>query len=156
MYENAHIIMNTIKIKKIVIPFDGSVYSKHAFDMALNLAQKYNSKLILLTCIEKINGSWYGVEFSNLYQKDVKKYQEKILKETSKLASISKKKKISTTTKIFVTDSIVEEILSFTKSIKADMIVMGSHGRSGINKLILGSIANGVVQRSKIPVLVVR
>ena len=156
MYENAHITMNTIKIKKIVIPFDGSVYSKHAFDMALNLAQKYNSKLILLTCIEKINGSWYGVEFSNLYQKDVKKYQEKILKETSKLASISKKKKISTTTKIFVTDSIVEEILSFTKSIKADMIVMGSHGRSGINKLILGSIANGVVQRSKIPVLVVR
>ena len=156
MCENALIIMKTIKIKKIVIPFDGSVYSKHAFDMALNLAQKYNSKLILLTCIEKINGSWYGKEFSHLYQKDVKKYQEKILKETSKLASISKKKKISTTAKIFVTDSIVEQILSFTKSNKTDMIVMGSHGRTGIDKLILGSIANGVVQRSKIPVLVVR
>ncbi|KAF6247487.1 universal stress protein [Nitrosopumilus sp. b3] len=148
--------MITKKIKKIVIPFDGSICSKHAFDMALNLAQKYNSKLILLTCIEKINGSWYGKEFSHLYQKDVKKYREKILKETSKLELISKKKKITTATKIFVTDSIVDQILSFTKSNKADMIVMGSHGRSGIDKLILGSIANGVVQRSKIPVLVVR
>ncbi|BDQ30902.1 MAG: universal stress protein [Nitrosopumilus sp.] len=144
------------RIKKIVIPFDGSIHSKHAFNMALNLAQKYNSKLILVTCVEKINGSWYGKEFAPSYNKDVKRYKEKILRETSKLEEISKKKKIKTMTKIFVTDSIVEQILSFSKSNNADVIVMGSHGRSGIDKLILGSVANGVVQRSKIPVLVVR
>lgn len=144
------------RIKKIAIPFDGSVCSKHAFDMAFNLAQKYNSKLILIICIEKINGSWYGKDLSLFYQKDVKKYKEKILKETSKLESISKKKKITTMTKIFVTDSVVEQILSSTKSNKIDLIVMGSHGRTGIDKLILGSITNGIVQRSKIPVLVVR
>ena len=148
--------MNSNNVKKIAVPFDGSIHSKHAFDMALNIAQKYHSKLILITCIEKINGSWYGKELSAFYQQDVKKYKEKILKEISKLQLISKKKKISTITKILVTDSIVEQILSFTKSDKIDLIVMGSHGRTGIDKLLLGSIANGVVQRSKIPVLVVR
>ena len=156
MCENYFIIMNTNKIKTIVIPFDGSIHSKHAFDMALNLAQKYRSKLILVTCIEKINGSWYGKEFAPTYNQDVKKYKEKIIRETSKLKQISKKKNIKTIAKIFVSDSIVEQILSFSKSNKVDMIVMGSHGRTGINKLILGSIANGVVQRSKIPVLIVR
>ena len=74
----------------------------------------------------------------------------------AKLESISKKKKIAMTSKIFVTDSTVKRIISFTKSNKIDLIVMGSHGRTGINKLILGSIANGVIQSSKIPVLVVR
>ncbi|WP_179370665.1 universal stress protein [Nitrosopumilus ureiphilus] len=148
--------MKANKIKTIAIPFDGSIHSKHAFDMALSLAQKYHSKLILVTCVEKINGSWYGKEFTPTYNQDVKKYKEKILRETSKLEQISKKKNIKTITKIFVSDSIVEQILSFSKSSKVDMIVIGSHGRTGIDKLILGSVVNGVVQRSKIPVLVVQ
>ena len=147
--------MKDNKIKTIAIPFDGSIHSKHAFNMALNLAQKYNSKLILVTCVEKINGSWYGKEFTPTYNRDVKKYKDKILHETSKLEQISKKKKIKTVTKIFVSDSIVDKILSFSKSSEVDMIVMGPHGRSGIDKLILGSIANGIVQRYKIPVLIV-
>ena len=148
--------METGKIKKIAVPYDGSSHSKHAFDMALSLAQKYKSKLILVTCIENLNGSWFGHDLFPSYQKDVKKYKEKILRDMSKLQSISKKKKVPITTEIFVTDSIVSQILSFTKSKSVDMIVMGSHGRTGIDKLILGSVANGVVQRSKIPVLVVR
>ena len=148
--------MKVGKIKKIAIPYDGSVCSKHAFQRALDLAQKYKSKLVLVTCIEKINGSWFGQELSTSYQKEVKKHKEKIFREMLKLESISKKKKIPITSKIFVTDSIVHQILSFTKSNSVDMIVMGSHGRTGLNKLILGSVANGVVQSSKIPVLVVR
>lgn len=143
------------QIKKIVVPYDGSIHSKHAFRTALDLAQKYKSQLILVTCIEKINGGWFGKELSPNYQHEVKKYKDKIFHEMSKLENDSKKMNVSFATKIFVTDSITNQILSFVKSNKIDMIVMGSHGRTGINKLILGSIANGIVQRAKIPVLVV-
>ena len=148
--------MNLSKIKKIAVPYDGSIHSKHAFNNALDLAQKYKSKLVLVTCIEDLNGSWFGQDLSVYYQKDVQKHKEKIVREMSKLESSAKKKKIHITSKIFVTDSIVNQILLFTKSNKIDLIVMGSHGRTGIDKLILGSVANGVVQRSKIPVLIVR
>lgn len=148
--------MRKIKIKKIVISYDGSTYSKHAFDTALDLAQKYKAKLILVTCIEKLNGSIFGKDLSLNYQKDVQKFKEKILRDTSKLESISKKQKVSLTTKILITDHPMKQILSFTKYNKVDLIVMGSHGRTGLDKLILGSMANGIVQRSTIPVLIVR
>lgn len=97
-----------------------------------------------------------GLELSSFYQKEVKKYKETIKKEITKLESESKNKKISLTAKIFVTDSIVKQILSFSKSQRIDLIVMGSHGKTGLDKLILGSVANGIVQKSKIPVLIVR
>lgn len=144
------------KIKKIVVPYDGSTCSKHAFKMALDLAKKYNSNLIVLTCIEKLNGSWFGQDFSPYYQKEVKKHSKAIQKEIEKLEMDTKKAKIPFTSKIFITDSIVKQIISFTKSKRADLIVMGSHGRIGMDKLILGSVANGVVQKSKIPVLIIR
>ena len=145
-----------MKIKKIVIPYDGSTHSKHAFDTALDLAQKYKSKLFLITCIEKLDGSLFGKDLSLNYQKDVQKFKEKILRDMSKLESISKEHKVSLTSKILITDHPMKKILSFTKSNQIDLIVMGSHGRTGLDKLILGSVANGIVQRSKIPVLIVR
>ena len=145
-----------MKIKKIVIPYDGSTRSKHAFDTALDLAQKYKSKLFLVTCIEKLDGSLFGKDLSLNYQKDVQKFKEKILRDISKLESISKEHKVSLTSKILITDHPMKKILSFTKSNQIDLIVMGSHGRTGLDKLILGSVANGIVQRSKIPVLIVR
>jgi len=148
--------MKINKMKKIAVPYDGSSCSKHAFQMALNLAQKYKSELILITCIEKLNGSWFGQDLSPSYQKDVKKHEVIIKKEISKLKLDAKKNKVQLSSKLFVTDSTVNQILSFTKSKKIDMIVMGSHGRRGINKLILGSVANGIVQMSKIPVLIIK
>lgn len=148
--------MRKIKIKKIAIPYDGLTHSKHAFNTALDLAQKYKAKLILVTCIEKLNGSIFGKDLSLNYQKDVQKFKEKILRDTSKLESISKKQKVSLTTKILITDHPMKQIFSFTKYNKVDLIVMGSHGRTGLDKLILGSMANGIVQRSTIPVLIVR
>ena len=142
-------------MKKIAVPYDGSKFSKHAFDMALNLASKYKSKIVLMTIIEKVNGSWYAKELNPAYRKQVIKQKEKLLRELSKLETSAKKKKISCTSKIFVSDHIVDEILRFTKKNGFDIIVMGSHGRGGFEKILLGSVANGIVQRSKIPVLIV-
>ena len=52
--------------------------------------------------------------------------------------------------------SIVKEIINIVKSKKSDLIVIGSHGRLGLNKLILGSVANGVAQQAKCSVMVVK
>lgn len=148
-------VVKSSKMKKIAVPYDGSKFSKHAFEMALNLAKKYKSKIVLLTVIEKINGSWYAHELKHAYKKQVIKQKEKIIQELTKLETIAKKKKISCTSKVFVSDHIADQILRFTKINGFDIIVMGSHGRTGLEKIILGSVANGVIQRSKIPVLIV-
>lgn len=144
------------KIKKIAVPYDGSKFSKRALDRAFDLARKYKAQVLLLICIEKLNGSWYSHELKPFYIKEAARQKEKICKNIEKLESEAKKKKIKLSSKIFVTDSVVEQLIKATNANKADLIVMGSHGRGGLQKLILGSVANGVVQRSKKPVLIVR
>ena len=57
---------------------------------------------------------------------------------------------------ILKSNSVVKQIGSFVKSKKVDLIIMGTHGRTGWDKLIFGSIANGVSQRVNCPVLLVR
>jgi nucleotide-binding universal stress UspA family protein len=50
----------------------------------------------------------------------------------------------------------VEELLEFAKRENVDLIVMGSHGRSGLPRLLMGSVAEGVTRRAKCPVLIVK
>ena len=50
----------------------------------------------------------------------------------------------------------MEKIVTFAKTKKIDLIVMGSHGKTGFDKLMLGSVANGVVQRARCPILIVK
>ena len=144
------------RIKKIAVPYDGSKFSKRALDMAFNLATKYKAEILLLICIEKINGSWYSHELKPFYIKEAAKQKVKIRKDIENLRETARKKKIRFGAKIFVTDSVVEQLIKATNANKVDLIVMGSHGRSGLKKLILGSVANGVVQRSRKQVLIAR
>ena len=58
--------------------------------------------------------------------------------------------------KIFQSRSTVEKIVTFAKTKKIDLIVMGSHGRIGFDNLLLGSVANGVAQRVRCPILIVK
>jgi nucleotide-binding universal stress UspA family protein len=72
------------------------------------------------------------------------------------MESIAKKSNISFKSQILISHSVVNDIVTFAKSRKHDLVVIGSHGRTGLDKMILGSVANGVSQKSKCPVLIVR
>jgi nucleotide-binding universal stress UspA family protein len=139
----------------ILLPYDGSSFAEHAFNVALDVARKYNSKICLLSCIDKIAfRGWYT---DSSYDNILIKKQTKAIKE--RLAVLENKAKnvnIQSSSHILVTTSIVKEIVSFAKSHKIDLIIMGSHGRRGLDKFLLGSVTNGVSQRAHCPVLIVR
>lgn len=83
-------------------------------------------------------------------KKDVQKWFDEI---KSKLANT----KISVTDRIIVSvSSIVGEIVGFADKEKVDLIILGTRGRTGFKKLLLGSVAEGVVNHSSCPVMVVR
>ena len=139
----------------ILVPYDGSKYSYHAFKIALDLAAKYNSKITVITCIDVIyRGSWYYD--SDYYAGKINKQKEIVKKASAKLEKAARKQEIPFDLKIFQTRSTVEKIVTFAKSKKFDLIVMGSHGRTGFDKLLLGSVANKVSQRASCPVLIVK
>jgi len=74
----------------------------------------------------------------------------------SKVDSIAKKQGIKLVKYVLESNSVVKTVVTFSKSGKFDLIVMGTHGRTGWSKLILGSVANGIIQTAHCPALVVK
>ncbi len=141
--------------KNILVPFDLSNPSNHAFKVALDIAQKFDSKITLLTCVERDTWRHYYFD-SRIYSELVKKKSKIAKKSMEKLEVMANKVGVSIKLQILKSDSVVKDITTFAKSKKIDLIVMSSHSRTGLDKLILGSVANGVLQRTRCPVLLIK
>ena len=121
----------------------------------MSLAEKYDSKITGISCIDVVfRGHWYYE--SEFYRKKLEKQKITIMNQISNFEKNAKKKGIPFSFKIFEGRSVVGKIVSYAKLKKIDLIVMGSHGRTGFDKLILGSVANGVTNRVQCPVLIVK
>jgi nucleotide-binding universal stress UspA family protein len=141
--------------QNILVPFDLSTQSTRAFKIALDLAKNYNSKITLLTCLE--GDAWHHKYYDVSADSELIKKQKKVTeKHLEKLQTLADKNNISVKSQILKSKSVVNDIVTFAKSRKYDLIVIGSHGRTGFDKLLLGSVANGVSQKSKCPVLLVK
>ena len=140
--------------QKILVPYDGSSFSDRAFKAALDLAQKYDSKITIVSCIDIFSSRWFGK--SGFEQLILKKLRGKIMKEIQDLEKIAKKRNVPTKGRIFETVTLTKTLVTFAKSNKIDLIVIGSRGQSGLKELFLGSISNGIIQRAQCPVLVVK
>lgn len=139
----------------ILVPFDLSNQSIHAFKTALDIAKKYNSKITLLTCLE--GDAWHHMFYdSRIDDEIIKKQKKATLAHIAKIEPIAKKANIAIKSQIFKSTSVVKDIVTYAKSRKMDLIVIGSHGRTGMDKLILGSVANGVTQKASCPVLIIK
>ena len=151
----------SLSIRKILVTIDGSENSKKATGYAISLAKKYNAQLIVLYVLY----SELGFAYSNLLGvttpkaiKDVLETQKKDMQNRfDEIRSKLKNTSISVTDKIIISvSSIVGEIIGFADKEKVDLIILGTRGRAGFKKLLLGSVAEGVVTHSSCPVMVVR
>lgn len=141
--------------QNILVPFDLSNQSTRAFKVALDVAKKYDSKITLLTCLE--GDSWHHKYYDSRADNELIKKQNKAAKKhIEQLESLARKNNISVKSNIIKSQSVVNDIVIFAKSRKHDLIVIGSHGRTGFDKILLGSVANGVSQKTKCPVLIVK
>ena len=141
--------------QNILVPVDLSTQSTRAFKVALDVAKKYNSKITILTCLEA-DASQHLYYQARASPQQIKK-QSKVVKEHfEKLESLAEKNNISIKSKILTSGSAVNSIVTFAKSQKHDLVIIGSHGRTGFNKWLLGSVANGVSQKTKCPILIVK
>ena len=142
-------------ITKILVPFDGSTYSVKAFNAALDIAKRNGAKIHVLTCLEKDNlGAWYvDKRINKKIINDAKKFAMEFL---SKLEKTAKGSNVSMSIHVLETKSISKQILMFAKSKKINLIVIGSHGQTGFNRFLLGSVSNAVSQSAKCPVLIIK
>ena len=139
--------------KNILVPYDGSGHSKHAFKVALDMAKKYNSKISMVTVLDMSPGYW---AHTNLWDKAIGGTKNLVTKEFESFEDTAKKAKVPFQSKIIESHSTTKAIVSYAKSKKIDLIVMGAQGTTGWDKLILGSITESVTHRVRCPVLIVR
>ncbi len=142
-------------IEKILVATDFSEYSEEACGYALTLAKKFDATLILLHIINEpvdLRGFYVPhITFEEL-EKEITEGASKMLDKfcSEHLGDFSKYEKM------VVPGIPFEEIVKVAKEKAASMIVIGTHGRSGLDHLIFGSTAERVVRTSPCPVLTIR
>ena len=144
-----------MEIKTVLFPTDFSTGARAAMDYALSLAKDYNARLILLYVIQDISiAEWYipsSISATDLVE-DMQKSAGKEMEKWGAEASA----KVKDVEKMVVRGVPFVEIIRTAKEKKADMIVIGTHGRTGIDHMLFGSTAEKVVRKSPCPVLTVR
>jgi len=144
-----------MSFKNILVPYDGSIFANNAFRKALDIAIQHNSNLKVVACLDIENiGGWYIDKRTN---KEIMKNAKKLTTHLfSKLETIARKKSISVDMKIIESNNTVKSLISYAKSKNIDLIVMGSSGRGKFDKVLLGSISSGIMQKAKCPVLIIK
>ena len=147
-------------ISKILVPIDGSKVAQKTAKYAVELAKQTGASLTLLSVIDKRFVVEQAVSAS-ASPTHLKESVEDYLKQSAQAATdaivkLCKQNRIQYKAVIRKGHPVEEIVNEATKS-KADLIVMGSHGKSALRAAILGSVTYGVIHKdTKIPVLIVR
>ena len=136
----------------ILVAVDASDASREALDVAATLAAKLGSKLILL-CVIDVTKLLAVAGYETPYPVDVVETMREDAETTLEECRGACEGKAAVSTLTGEGDA-AEEILRVANEQKVDLICIGTHGRTGISRLFLGSVAESVLRRSEVPVLV--
>ena len=145
-----------ITLKKILHPTDFSESSKHAMSYAISFAQEFGATLSVLHVIEEVSGAMY---FDMLQAPPLVQLMADIEAEAQKLLEGLISPEISQGVEV---EQLIRkgvpfvEIIRCAESIEADIIVCGTHGRTGLKHALFGSVAEKVVRKAPCPVMSVR
>lgn len=151
-----------MKFQRILIGIDDSKYSRHAAEYGFELAHTFKSAVALVHIVEPVvmaqpnDPSMLGAFVPNFGTEnmEVEKMQEenskKLLEDTA--ATLGAKLEVTQFSEI---GSTAETIINCAVQFKASLIVIGTHKRSGFDRLLMGSVAESVLHHSPIPVLIV-
>jgi nucleotide-binding universal stress UspA family protein len=142
-------------IKKILIPTDGSEYSRYALEYAVRLCKSLKAEVVLASVVD-VRYEMYDA-YSEVHA--VTQVEELIREQVSKALDqhaaeiIEEGVKVN---KIMKVGDVVHELLEMIREEKIDLVVIGTHGRKGISRFLLGSTTEKLIRSAPCPVLTVR
>jgi nucleotide-binding universal stress UspA family protein len=144
--------------KKILVPVDGSPTANRGLAEAVKLAKSQKATLFVLHVVDEnvvTQSAMGGGYFIEGLLEGLLENGKKVLAK-----AVADAKKLGVTVKpVLIEDigmAVSEVIVSQAKKLKVDVIVIGTHGRRGVSRLLMGSDAEGVVRAAGVPVLLVR
>ena len=145
--------------QRILVATDGSELSKKAVDSAIELAAKLHATLVALYVVPHYPVSYFegGIAVSSdEVSRTEKKWADDGQRIVDAVQQAAQAKGVTAESALARSDMVAESILSAAKKHRCELIVMASHGRKGIQRVLLGSETQQVLTHSAIPVLVLR
>lgn len=141
--------------RKIMVATDGSEPVRRAVDLAIEITKLSESKLY---AVHVISMGFYLITHSTS-EEWKKEIDEQLIKEgkeaTAYVENVGRAEKVEVES-VILEGNPAEEIINFAEKNDIDLVVLGTHGMTGISRFLLGSVAENVVRHSKKPVLTVR
>ncbi|MFO7321665.1 MAG: universal stress protein [Chloroflexota bacterium] len=144
------------RYRKILVPLDGSGWAQRAVPHAVDIARNYNSELILLHVLRP-PASEYTPELALAGQdQQIQQMREQMKQYLVGLRSELRGEQVNVRTHMIEGHGVARLICDYVRSEQIDLIVMSTHGRSGLARLLFGSVANEIMQCTDVPVLLIR
>jgi nucleotide-binding universal stress UspA family protein len=139
-------------LTRALVAVDGSPAAELALRFACDLARAEGTRVTLCGVIDEVDSRWDDLDRSEFLEVEKKKHAKRLLDESKALAQ-SLGADVATSLR---QGKAADEILAAAAGAEADCIMMGTHGRAGIPRFILGSVAEGVLRASTVPVCAIR
>jgi nucleotide-binding universal stress UspA family protein len=146
--------------RRILYPTDGSEGAREAFRHALDLADRHDATLHVLNVVSDARWSMFDEEGGAVTSVDVEAIQESLEERGSNVVSETAEE--ATDRDVDCVADVVtggpphRSILDYVEDNDIELVVMGTHGRQGFDRLLMGSVAEKVVRASPVPVLTVK
>jgi nucleotide-binding universal stress UspA family protein len=136
---------------RILVPTDGSDAADRAFERALDLAATYDADLYLLSVVDvsSLAGEFDAITVVEQLERSGRKTVQRLRKRAEETGVENVKTKV-------VEGTPHRAILDYVDAEEIDLVVMGTHGRTGLDRYLLGSVTERVVRTADVPVLTVR
>jgi len=145
--------------KKILVATDGSPLSERAVDTAIDLASKHEAELIVFTVARRLPKSYMDGSLPQAAAESDAIDRQRLAAAQAMVAAIAERagaRGVSCRSIVAHSNQVAESIIATADKERSDLIVMASHGRKGIGRLLLGSETQHVLTHSVLPVLVLR
>lgn len=142
--------------KHILVPVDGSPTALHAVSKAAGMAKAFDGQVTAVYVLDPYPFTGVGADFAYGQAQYLSAATAEANKALEDVKQLLDEAGVTSNTLVGEGHAIHEGIVRVGENVGADLIVMGSHGRRGLEKLVLGSVAQRVLQTAHVPVLVVR
>lgn len=143
--------------EKILTPTDFSRCADRALTHALDVAARFEAQLHILHVVNELDPTWYGLTG---VEDRTTKLRDQIKSEArDRLRALAPDKNLydfETTVSLQLSFDVARSIQEYVDERDIQLVVMGTHGRTGLDRLMLGSVANKVIRHSPVPVMTVR
>jgi universal stress protein A len=145
----------TMEIRRILAPTDFSELSKQGLKSALELAEAFGAKLLLLHVVEPPPYPVEGIVPSHLGATMLDDLERQATNDLAQMLSETQASKMDVARRVVV-GIPYRKIVDVAEEEKIDLIVMTTHGRTGLSHLMMGSVAEKIVRTAPCPVLTIR